>query len=43
MKTFVVNTDVPAGKMDVPGWVTGIPRMLTAAKVESIKLKVVVR
>ena len=39
MKTFIVNTDVPAGKMDVPEWVTGIPKMLSAAKVEGTKLK----
>jgi len=39
MKTFIVHTDVPAGKMDVPGWVTGVPKMLSAAKFEGIKLK----
>jgi len=39
MKTFIVHTDVPAGKMDAPAWITGIPKMLSAAKVEGIKLK----
>jgi hypothetical protein len=39
MKTFIANTDVPAGKMDVQAWITGVPKMLSAAKVEGVKLK----
>ncbi len=40
MKTFVVHSDVPAGKMDVPQWILGIPKMLLDARLENVKLKV---
>jgi hypothetical protein len=38
-KTFIVHTDVPVGNIDVPAWVTGIPKMLSNANVEDISLR----
>jgi len=39
MKMFVVNSDVPVGKIDVPAWVLSIPKMLAEAKVKDVKYK----
>jgi len=39
MKTFVVNSNVPVGKVDVPAWVLAIPKMIAEANVGDIKYK----
>jgi hypothetical protein len=39
MKTFVVHSDVPVGKLDVPEWVLGVPKLLAEAKLDNVRLK----
>jgi hypothetical protein len=38
-KTFIVHSDIPAGKLDVPGWIIGIPKLLLDAKLETVRFK----
>jgi hypothetical protein len=39
MKTFVVYSDIPAGKVDASAYVLAFPKMLREAKVENVKYK----
>jgi len=38
-KTFVVNSDIPVGKLDVPAWVLSIPKMLMNAGTDNVRYK----
>jgi hypothetical protein len=39
MKKFIVNSDVPPQQMDIMAWVKSVPKMLSNAKIENVKLK----
>ena len=39
MKVFVVNSQIGPGQMDAMVWARGIPKLLTDAKIEDVKLK----